>query len=88
MPLSFREQRFAAARWLAFAEFTHHGDDMRKTRVFKRPKLNQASYWRRRAENARKHAERASDRTSKTMMLGFAEGYEKMAKRIEKLVDA
>jgi hypothetical protein len=59
---------------------------MRKFQAFKRPKLNSAIYWRRRADDARNHAA-AADGKSRSMMLGFAEGYEKMAKRVEKPAD-
>ena len=56
-------------------------------RVFrdKRADLNKPKYWRRRAERAQADADGAADRKVKRMLLGFAEGYEKMAKRIEKL---
>jgi hypothetical protein len=50
-----------------------------------RSELNTAKHWRHRAEKARAHAEQISDRKVKHTLLGFADGYEKIAKRIEKL---
>jgi hypothetical protein len=54
-------------------------------RACDRSLLNNPKYWRRRAKDARASAEQTSDR--KHMMLGFAEGYERVADRIEKLAE-
>ena len=49
--------------------------------------LNDSEYWRRRAARARAEAERTMDRNVKTKLLGFAEGNEKIARRIDKGVE-
>lgn len=54
-------------------------------RARKRTELNSPKYWRDRAECERASAEKAKDDKIRTLMLGFAEGYEKMAHRVEKL---
>jgi len=50
----------------------------------KRSQVNSPKYWRENANNAQKGAERASNDKIKKVLLGFAEGYEKMAAVIEK----
>jgi hypothetical protein len=52
-----------------------------------RSELNSTKYWRRRAKEARADADQTTDRKLKHMMLGFAEGYERVAKRIDKLAE-
>jgi hypothetical protein len=56
---------------------------MRTSRRMKRSEVNIPKYWLERATNARKAAEGANDRKVRDTMLGFADGYEKMAKRVE-----
>ena len=56
---------------------------MRVSRRMKRSEVNIPKYWHERATNARKAAERANDRKVRDTMLGFADGYEKMAERVE-----
>jgi hypothetical protein len=56
---------------------------MRNSKGMKRCAVNVPMYWLERAKNARKAAERTNDRKVRDTMLGFADGYEKMAKRVE-----
>jgi DNA-binding ferritin-like protein len=42
--------------------------------------INDAEYWRKRAEEARTLAEQMKDTHTKSLMLGIAESYEKIAK--------
>lgn len=48
-----------------------------------REELRQSKYWLGRAERARADAEKTTDLTAKAVLRGFAEGYQKMAKRVE-----
>ena len=45
--------------------------------------INNAQHWRDRAEEARAHADQMHDETARAMMLGIAEGYEKLARRAD-----
>ena len=45
--------------------------------------INDPAHWRRRAEEARTHAEQMADSESRAMMLNIAQDYEKLAKRAE-----
>ena len=45
--------------------------------------LRQSKHWRRRAERAQADAEKAIDRKAKSILRGFAEGYQRVAKRID-----
>ena len=42
--------------------------------------IDDAEYWRKRAEEARTLAEQMKDRQTKSLMLGIAESYERIAK--------
>jgi DNA-binding ferritin-like protein len=42
--------------------------------------IDDAEYWRKRAEEARTLAEQMKDSHTQSLMLGIAEGYEKIAK--------
>lgn len=54
-------------------------------RRFKRSDLNSPKYWRNLAGSAKENAAQAEDHKVRGMMLGFAEGFERMATRIEKI---
>jgi D-serine dehydratase len=45
--------------------------------------FDDAEHWRRRAEEARAHADQMSDEKSREMMLGIAVDYERLAARAE-----
>jgi hypothetical protein len=47
--------------------------------------MNLPDYWHQRAKLARDEADKAGDKKVRRMLLGFADGYDKIAKRIEKL---
>ncbi len=49
-----------------------------------RSDLHQPNYWQTRAHEVRVSAARAPDDRTRSIMLGFAEGYERLAKQVEK----
>ena len=60
---------------------------MRSINRAKLSELKGPKHWHHRAEHARADAEKATDRKLKRTLLGFAEGYDKLAKRIDKLAE-
>ena len=56
-------------------------------RTTERTQVNSTKYWLQRARDARTAAENAKDGKVRIAMLGFSEGYERMAKRVERLPD-
>lgn len=50
-------------------------------------KLDEVEYWRKRAEEARVLAEEMKDANTKTLMLGIAESYERIAKSYKTIAD-
>jgi hypothetical protein len=58
---------------------------VRAFRRTKRSDVNVPEYWMKRADDARKTAKDTKDRKVRDAMLGYAQGYERLAQRIEKL---